>query len=331
MTERRRSPLTAVLGGIGMAAGAWIAYSRFVVNHHAALPPAVDAERIRFRDERAGFLSYYADSSAAGRPLALIHSVNAAASAYEMRPIFESYRSKRPVYALDLPGFGFSERADRVYSPDLYAAAINAFLERVASTDDPADVVALSLGSEFAARAALSRPELFRSLTLISPSGLYRRESRNVNQRAEGEGWSDGARVVFRFPLWSQAFYDLLTTRASIRWFLQQSFVGDPHPGLVDYDYATAHQPGARFAPISFVSGKLFTPDALSSLYMKLTPSIPVLVLYDRDSFVRFDALPDLLRDRPNWRAQKIAPTLGLPQFERMEAVASVLGSFWAE
>jgi pimeloyl-ACP methyl ester carboxylesterase len=46
----------------------------------------------------------------------LIHSVNAAASAMEMTPLFEHYRNTRPVYALDLPGFGFSERSNREYS-----------------------------------------------------------------------------------------------------------------------------------------------------------------------------------------------------------------------
>lgn len=329
MTERRSSPLGALVRGIGLAAGAWIAYSRFAVNHELPLPSAIQAERVRFRDIISGFLSYYAGGSDSGRPLALIHSVNAAASAYEMQPIFERYRGSRPVYALDLPGFGFSERADRVYSPDLYARAIVAFLERIASPENPADVVALSLGSEFAARATLLRPELFRSLTLISPSGLYRRESRNVNQRAEVEGYSDAAKAALGFPLWSQPFYDALTSRASIRWFLQKSFVGDPDPGLVDYGYATSHQPGARFAPIYFVSGKLFTPDAIESLYKRLM--LPTLVLYDRDSFVRFDALPELLRDHTNWHAERISPTLGLPQFERMDDVAAALDKFWDE
>ena len=54
-----------------------------------------------------------------------------------------------------------------------------------------------------------------------------------------------------------------------------------------------------------------------------------VMVLYDRDYFVRFDALPGLLRERPNWRADRLAPSLGLPQFERMDAVAESLTDFW--
>ena len=39
------------------------------------------------------------------RPLLLLHSINASASAYEVKPLFEHYRQQRPVYAPDLPGF----------------------------------------------------------------------------------------------------------------------------------------------------------------------------------------------------------------------------------
>ncbi len=60
---------------------------------------------------------------------------------------------------------------------------------------------------------------------------------------------------AFSVPVWSQPFYDMLATRASIRYFLRKSFVGQPDPGLVEYDFATSHQPGARFAPLAFISG----------------------------------------------------------------------------
>jgi pimeloyl-ACP methyl ester carboxylesterase len=102
----------------------------------------------------------------------LIHSVNAAASAYEMRPIFEQYRGKRPIYALDLPGFGFSERSDRRYTPQLFSEAIADLLRTQVRETQPVDIVALSLGCEFAASVALAMPERVRSLALISPTGL---------------------------------------------------------------------------------------------------------------------------------------------------------------
>lgn len=309
------------------AVGGWIGYSTLKVNHEQNLPPAIDAERRTFVSPRAGSLSYYVDRSAKGRPLVLIHSINAAGSSYEMRPIFERYRGKRPVYALDLPGFGFSDRSRRTYTPEMYAQAIIDFMSSQIM-DGPADVVALSLGSEFAARAAHERPELFRSLTLISPSGFVAHDKVRGSQRASRSNSSNRLYRLFSFRLWSQAFYDLLSTPTSIRYFLKQSFVGKPDKGLVDYDYLTSHQPGAKNAAFYFVSGKLFSPQIYDEVYTKLT--LPVQVIYDRDRFVRFDRLPEIQQEHPNWRATRITPTLGLPQFERLDDTAQALDEFWS-
>ena len=308
----------AVIAALAAAIGGWIGYSALRINHRADLPDAVDAERHTFITANAGMISYYADRSGKGRPLVLIHSINAAASAYEMRPLFLHYRSKRPVYALDLPGFGLSERSKRVYSPRLYTDAIVELLESQVR-GGPVDVVALSLGSEFAARAAFERPDLIHSLTLISPSGFSRRSA----PRETADRYYKG----FSFPLWSQAFYDLLVAPASIKYFLKRSFQGKVDPGLIDYDYRTGHQPGARFAPLYFISGKLFSPNIRELVYEKLTQ--PVLVLYDRDSFVQFDTLPDVLAKHSNWQSVRIAPTKGLPHWEKLDETAQALDEFW--
>lgn len=302
-------------------------YSAVAIDHAVPLPSAIEAERRRLRSTQAGELNYYMDKRASGRPLVLVHSVNAAASAYEMRPLFEHYRGQRPVYALDLPGFGFSERSDRVYSPTLYTTALLDLLREVESRLGPADVVALSLGSEFAARAALQQPELVRSLTLISPTGLTARTQVNRSERAGTTPAGARLHSLFLFPLWSQAFYDALASRTSIRYFLKMSFVGEPDRELVDYAYATAHQPGARFAPFAFVSGQLFSPDIRESVYERL--AIPVLTLYDQDAFVRFDTLPAVLERNPNWRATRLIPSRGLPQFERRDDTTRALDAFW--
>ena len=314
-----------LLVGTLATVGGWIGYSAFGINHHLPLPPAIPAEQERFVGKVSRFLNVYVDRRGAGRPLVLIHSINAAGSAYEMRPIFEHYRGRRPVYALDLPGFGMSERADRVYSPDLYKEAVLDLLRL--KVKEPADVVALSLGSEFIARAVLEQPELFHSLTMISPSGFSARSEKRASQKVSEDGSSDTVYKLFSNRLYSQAFYDLLATRKSIVYFLKQSFVGPVDEGLAEYAYLTTHQPGARYAPLYFVSGKLFTPDIRQSAYNKLTQ--PALVLYDQDAFVSFDLLPQTLSERPNWQAVRISPTRGLPQFEMLAETAQALDTFW--
>ena len=313
------------LTAAGLTAGAgWIVYSATMIDHNLPLPLAINSERHLFTSKGAGLLNYYvADGSEEeeeARPLVLLHSINAAGSAYEMRPLFDHYRVERPVYALDLPGFGFAERSDRHYSPQMYAAAIRDFLADV--VEEPADVIALSLSSEFAARAALEHSELFHSLTLLSPTGL------GAAKREAQEGPGDLLYKAFSFPLWSQAFYDLLATKPSIDYFLRKSFHGPVDEGLAAYAYLTMHQPGARYAPLYFVSGRLFTADVRRKIYEKL--KIPVMVIYDQDNYTSFEELSSLLLKRINWSAVRVAPTRGLPHFEELRMTVRVLDNFWS-
>ena len=282
------------------------------------LPPAVSAERAVIQVVNEIDLSYYADTSGSGTPLVLIHSINAAASVVEMKPLFERYRGQRPTYAPDLPGFGFSDRSEREYTPELYAQSIVEFLQKVVG--ESADVVALSLGCEFVARAALRAPELFHSLTFISPTGFSRKSGAKPKS-------ADIAHTVLKFPLVGAPLFTALRQRRSIRYFLNMSFVGEPPQTLVEYALKTADQPKARNAPLHFLSGRLFTYDARTSLYEKVT--MPTLILYDNDPYTSFDTLPELLESRPNWQATRIPNTLGLPHWKKLPEVTDALNSFW--
>lgn len=284
-----------------------------------ALPAALDAPRHDLATEHGGRIHYYADTSATGRPLVLVHSINAAPSAFEMKPLFQQYRSQRPVYALDLPGFGHSDRSNRRYSPSLFANAIVDFLEKVVGR--PCDLVAFSLGCEFAAQAALIKPELVDSLVLISPTGFSARRL-PTGQAAER------AYKVLSVPVVNDGLFALLTSRPSIRFFYKQAFHGAIPPEMIDYAYATSHQPGAKYAPLYFLSGQLFTPNARENVYANVAQ--PVLVLYDRDPNIDFHELPDFLSHHSNWRAERIAPTRGLLQWEQPEQAAAAIDRFWS-
>jgi pimeloyl-ACP methyl ester carboxylesterase len=323
------NPIAGLFGTLGrfafLGAAGWIAYSHLFMEHQVPLPKAIAAELLTLVYRPSGPLNVYQDRSGSGRPLVLIHSINAAASAYEMRPLFQHYRGKRPVYALDLPGFGFSARPDIEYSPEVYVNAIITMLE--GADIGQADVVALSLSSEFAAEAARRRPELFHSLTLISPTGMYRRGGEGSSQASASSGVDKFAYPLLSFRLWARPFYDLLTTKRVISWYLQRNFVGSIPDGMVDYSVATSHQPGAEHAPLYFVSGKLFTPNAFDKIYRQI--STPTLVIYDQDPYVRFDRLPELIASNKAWQATRISPTLGLPHWEKTEETVQALEHFW--
>jgi pimeloyl-ACP methyl ester carboxylesterase len=327
--EKHGNPLARLLGFTGRAAffgaAGWIAYSHLFLEHQVPLPKAIAAELLTLVYRPSGPINIYQDGAGNGRPIVFVHSVNAAASSYEMRPLFQHYRGQRPVFALDLPGFGFSARPDIEYTPDVYVNAIITMLAGV--TTEPADVVALSLSSEFVAEAARRRPDLFHSLVLISPSGMQQRDSSKGMVSTGNSGMDAWVYPLLSFRLWSRPFYDLLTTRRSIAYFLQKSFVGNIPDGMVDYSISTSHQPGAEHAPLYFVSGKLFTPNAIERIYRQV--NTPTLVVYDQDGYVSFERLPELLATNKAWQATRVSPTLGLPQWEKLEETTQVIENFW--
>ncbi|WP_200331076.1 alpha/beta fold hydrolase [Thiocystis violacea] len=283
------------------------------------LPEALDAPREALRTQSGVRLAYYADRRGQGRPIVLIHSINAAASSFEVRPLFEHYAGRRPVYSLDLPGFGHSDRASRDYSPELYAEAIAALLTSVVV--EAADLVALSLSCEFAARAALLAPDHVASLVLISPTGFSR-------QSLPSPGVAGTAARILNLPVLSQRLYDLVASRRSIAYFLGLCFVGQAPKSMIDYAYATSHQPGARHAPLAFLSTRLFTPDATDRLYGALG-ALRGLVIADQDPFVTFDRLDAFLLARPSWQRVRLAPHKGLPHWENPEDTVETLDQFW--
>ncbi len=287
------------------------------------LPPALSGARVE-AGGKAGRLNYYVAGE--GAPMLLVHSINAAASAYEVSPIFEAEKARRRVYAVDLPGFGFSDRSERPYTIRLYVDAILAMLDEIAREcgSQPVDAVALSLGAEFAARAAVEHPERFRTLTLVTPTGFDRgSEKRRGDPGASRE--IPGLKKALEFPLWRKGLYQALVSRRSMRFFLKKTFGSDQiDQGLFDYDYLTAHQPGARHAPYAFVSGRLFSAD-IRNVYERLT--LPVLVAHGtRGDFADFSGI-GWTANRANWRI-KAFETGALPHFEQPQMFIDVLDRF---
>jgi len=281
------------------------------------LPTALRAE-LRTLASPAGDLAYYRSGppSLDAPPLLVIHSINAAGSAYEVRPIFEAWRGKRTVYALDLPGFGFSERSARPYTPRLMTDAILAMVEEIWRLHglEPIDVMALSLSAEFLARAASEHPALFRSLALVSPTGFDRRAPHY------GPPGSNRAMPrlhrVFTFGLWRRQFFRLLTSRVSIRYFLEKTWGSKAiDEGLLDYDLRTTHQAGAEHAPYYFISGFLFSSD-ITRVYEQI--AAPVWFVHGvRGDFTDYSH-KRAFENRPNWTIEEL-PTGALPHFELLD------------
>jgi hypothetical protein len=146
------------------------------------------------------------------------------------------------------------------------------------------------------------------------------------------------------FPLWAQALFDGIVSRPSIRYFLNKSFTTQVDEAMVEHAYRSAHQHGARFAPLAFLSGELFSRDAVELLYQQVT--VPSVVVYDRDAYSSFIRLPEFVSGQlgsgqvgsgqptsghdATWSAVRIPDTLGMPHWDEPAPTLAVLVDHWS-
>jgi pimeloyl-ACP methyl ester carboxylesterase len=187
----------------------------------------------------------------------------------------------------------------------------------------PIDALAVSLGCEYLARAAVEQPQRWGRLALVSPTGL------KGGQPRRGAPGSTLDRPLLHellsAPLWSQALFSTLTRPAVVRYFLEKSFGGKPiDERMWAYAVETARQPGARHAPLQFLSGGLFSADILS-VYEAIGQ--PVWMSHGvRGDFTDYRGQA-LLQGRPNWRF-RIFDSGALPYYERPQEFNAAYDEF---
>lgn len=187
-------------------------------------------------------------------PMVLVHTPDLAGSAYEMLGIMTALAKSYRVYALDLLGFGLSDRPDIAYTTDLYTQLLHDFLANVVA--EPAIVVASRLSCNYAVTVAASSPELCSRLVLLSPLALH---------GSQAGAFGPPARIV----IVKQArtlFYPLLVEIGRLtrrlrygqpeRMIMRTLTSGQSNPPP-DYKYATTHQFGAEHAPMDWLAGNL--------------------------------------------------------------------------
>ena len=258
--------LRNLLGGTALGLGALAATNLSLRQDPDDLPTPLghDMQTYRWR----GFDVAYTDAGDPADPdLVLFHGVNAAGSSHEFRYVVDELAEEYHVLAPDLPGFGHSDRPPLLYSASLYETFVGDFLRDL--SENPT-VLASSLTAAYLAKALdTPKPPRVRELWLVCPTA------------SAMPGQKTAVRSLLRAPLVGEGLFNLLTSKPSIRYFLQDHGFADEAnitDEWIEYDWQTAHQPGARYAPASFVSGFLNADVALGSTLAKL--DVPITILW---------------------------------------------------
>jgi len=239
-----RNAAGVALGTVGLTAVA----NRLLSGQASDFDPTLDGTHHTYR-WRGFDIAYTESGDPDAQDLVFVHGVNAAGSSHEFEALFDRLADDYHVIAPDLPGFGHSDRPPLTYSASLYTTFLRDFL---GDESESPMVVGSSLSGAYVAGAATSAdgetgPDV-AGLVLVCPT----------TDSIPGERvW---LRTLVRSPLVGEAIFNLLVSTVSIR----KNQADNGYYDMANYDaetmayeWATSHQPGARYAPASFVSGHL--------------------------------------------------------------------------
>jgi pimeloyl-ACP methyl ester carboxylesterase len=244
---------TMLAGGAGVAALAAVNAS---IKRNVEDPDnsALGGEA-RFYDWKHGRVFYKTSGQQhRGLPLLLVHGVGAGMSSFMWRKNFDDLATNFRVFAIDLLGFGLSDKPSTApYSADLYVDLISDFIREVSGS--PVNLVASSVGGAYAIRVADEHPELINAMILNAPTGADKLSNRPGMAGAAFYG-------LLQSPVLGTSFYNVMASERSIRDYARRYLFYDSKritDRLVANLYATSHQAGAQHAMAAFLSGYLNT------------------------------------------------------------------------
>jgi len=252
-----------------------------------------------------------------GQPLVLIHHPSAGGSSWEWRKVFPELANHYAVYALDLLGFGLSEKPNVPYSGRMLAELVHDFLEDVIV--EPAHAIGSGLSASYLVNVAVRRPDCLHKLVLVNPTGMTAAASQPVEEAT----WR-----ALRSPLLGTSLYNTIVSRQAMTEELRRHIYFDPAmatPAVVSDQYTFAHQPGSRYAAAAYLAGRLSLPMRLA--FSSLTQ--PVLLVWGSDAYYTpvGDAM-DLLYRHPQAQLEILEDCGMLPQDEKAGEFLQVAEAF---
>jgi pimeloyl-ACP methyl ester carboxylesterase len=299
----------------GAAIGAAALYNVAAARGGAPLDNSLGGEpgEILWRGHRVAFTRH-----GQGAPVLLVHGIHAGASSFEWRHTVPALAERHSVIALDLLGFGRSDRPSLRYTPGLYQALLADVVARVAAA--PCAVVASSLSAAHLVALAARDSRHFAALALIAPTG--------VAHLRDQEGAPSGmARALLDAAVVGDALYVRLTSPASVRRVLERIYADDRlvTRELVEHYVRSARQPGGKHAVSAFLGGRL-NADVRGALRRVRQPALLLWGALARQNPIEHAHAFRVLKRDLEWT---LVPDAGdLPHDERPAEVNAALLSF---
>lgn len=232
-----------------------------------------------------------------GSPVVLLHGWGT--SAESLGAVAKTLEDRFRVYALDLPGFGWTPSAAAVWGTWEYASYVEAFMDRV--NISVASLVGHSFGGRIALALAAQWPERVRNLILVASAGICPRRGPVYRVKV---GAAKLAKRFFSLPIWGR---------------MGERVVAKVYQRVGSRDYRAA-------GPLRATLVKVVGEDLRSIL-----PSVrvPTLIIWgDRDQEVPFSSMEIMARGIQDSRLEVLEGADHFPFVDRPDRFGQLVREF---
>lgn len=233
---------------------------RYILRTPQALESVLPGEA-RLYKWTYGQVYYHVFGPLNAQPLVLLHTPGVGASSYEMRSIIPGLAHHYRVYALDLLGFGLSDRPSIDYTFVTYITLLRDFLSHIVK--QPATLLASNVSGGYAVAVAAQEPALCTGVILLSPLPT---QPTTITHRVLA--------LLAQLPIVDIALYSLLTLP-----FVMSVLITEqrrPQERDLEYYLAVSQQLNAHRAVLAYIAGKLNNASALTQLDALTQPVLEV-------------------------------------------------------
>lgn len=232
-----------------------------------------------------------------GPVLILIHGLGSSSAAW--RDCIDSLAKSYRVLALDLPGYGKSDKPNADYSVEYQAGVVKEFIDYQGT--GKVTLAGNSLGGWIAALAALKNPGTIESLILVDSAGLRR----------------EGDPPVKPVPATKEEERQLLLAVFANQSLVTEKLIND------QWEYSKEVRPAVLAAMAAFKTRPPFLDDRLKDI------KTPTLIIWGKqDKLIPVQTAGRFAKGIPGSRIVVIENAGHLPQVEQPEAFSRALKKF---
>lgn len=142
-----------------------------------------------------------------GNPVLLIHNLEIGDSQFEYRKLIKKLARKNKVYAIDLLGYGLSDKPKITYTGFIYAQIIEDFVKNVIGTKT--NIIATGKSASIAINACDNNRNIFKNIILINPVDFDKtKEIPNTKTKCLD--------YIIRLPLIGTTIFNIFNNKTSL-------------------------------------------------------------------------------------------------------------------